>query len=65
MNKVKIVTSSGGTLEVQLSDIKLQEFKEWLESESSSLFTIEVDKHREINLTNVSVLLFSVTKEGN
>ncbi|MEH6934577.1 hypothetical protein [Bacillus sp. JJ783] len=65
MNKVKIVTSSGGTLEVQLSVIKLQEFKEWLESESSQLFTIEVDKHREINLTNVSVLLFSVTKEGN
>ncbi|MED1286062.1 hypothetical protein [Bacillus mycoides] len=65
MNKVKIVTSSGGTLEVQLSDIKLQEFKEWLENESSQLFTIEVDKHKEINLTNVSVLLFSVTKEGN
>ncbi|MGG0724112.1 hypothetical protein [Bacillus mycoides] len=65
MNKVKIVTSSGGTLEVQLSDIKLQEFKEWLESESSQLFTIEVDKHQEINLTNVSVLLFSVTKEEN
>ncbi|MDM5426717.1 hypothetical protein [Bacillus mycoides] len=65
MNKVKIVTHSGGTLDVTLEDGKLQEFKEWLESESSQLFTIEVDKHREINLTNVSVLLFSVTKEGN
>ncbi|MDI6531630.1 hypothetical protein [Bacillus mycoides] len=65
MNKVKIVTPTGGTLEVQLSDDKLLEFKEWLESESSQLFTIEVDEHKEINLTNVSVLLFSVTKEGN
>ncbi|MET7017242.1 hypothetical protein [Bacillus mycoides] len=65
MNKVKIVTSTGGTLEVSLSNDKLQEFKAWLESESSSLFTVEVDKNKEINLTNVSVLLFSVTKEGN
>ncbi|EJQ42385.1 hypothetical protein IEE_03950 [Bacillus cereus BAG5X1-1] len=64
MNKVKIVTHSAGVLDVTLEDGKLLEFKEWLESESSSLFTIEVDKHKEINLTNVSVLLFSVTKEG-
>ncbi|MGF9989981.1 hypothetical protein ABE083_16870 [Bacillus mycoides] len=61
MNKVKIVTISGGTLDVSLSDDKLYKFKEWLESESSSLFTIEVDDKKEINLTCVSVLLFSVS----
>ncbi|VXC60567.1 conserved hypothetical protein [Bacillus mycoides] len=65
MNNVKIVTPTGGTLEVFLSEERLREFKEWLESESSELFTLEVDKHKEINLTCCAVLLFSVTKEGN
>ncbi|PFF32050.1 hypothetical protein CN327_17675 [Bacillus cereus] len=50
--RIYILVTSGGTLEVQLSDDKLLEFKEWLESESSQLFTIEVDKHREINRCN-------------
>ncbi|PGC41913.1 hypothetical protein [Bacillus pseudomycoides] len=63
--KTKIITATGGTLEVELSEDKLREFKEWLESCSDKLFTIEVDKNKEINLTCCAVLLFSVTKEEN
>lgn len=63
MNKVKIVTHSGGTLEVSLEDGKLQEFISWIESESFSVFPIEVDGNKTIYLTSVSVELFCATKE--
>ncbi|UNP78640.1 hypothetical protein MN033_11045 [Bacillus nitratireducens] len=65
MNKVKIVTHSAGVLDVTLEDGKLQEFISWIESESSSVFPIEVDGNKTIYLTSVSVQLFAVTKEEN
>ncbi|MGG3446282.1 hypothetical protein [Bacillus nitratireducens] len=64
-NKVKIVTHSGGTLDVTLEDDKLQEFIGWLEGEESTVFPIEVDSNKTIYLTGVSVQLFSATKEEN
>ncbi|PFJ45219.1 hypothetical protein COI99_28485 [Bacillus cereus] len=65
MNEVKFVTRSGGVLDVTLEDGKLQEFISWIESESSSVFPIEVDGNKTIYLTSVSVQLFSATKEEN
>lgn len=64
MNSVKIVTHSGGVLEVTLEDEQLQEFISWIESESSSVFPIK-DGNKTIYLTSVSVELFCVTKEEN
>ncbi|MGN4674923.1 hypothetical protein [Bacillus cereus group sp. MYBK225-1] len=62
-NKVKIVTHSGGVLEVKLEDDKLTDFIQWIEQESSSVFPISVNDKKTIYLTSVSVELFSVDKE--
>ncbi|ACK90806.1 hypothetical protein BCAH820_1356 [Bacillus cereus AH820] len=62
-NKVKIVTHSGGVLEVKLEDGKLIDFIQWIEQESSSVFPISVNDKKTIYLTSVSVELFSVDKE--
>ncbi|HDR4706257.1 hypothetical protein ACQGR7_17465 [Bacillus sp. Gnz1/3] len=62
-NKVKIVTHSGGTLDVKLEDGKLTDFIQWIEQESSSVFPISVNDKKTIYLTSVSVELFSVDKE--
>ncbi|OWT48727.1 hypothetical protein [Bacillus sp. K2I17] len=63
MNKVKIVTHSGGTLDVTLEDGKLADFIGWLEGEESTVFPISVNDKKTIYLTSVSVELFSVNKE--
>ncbi|RAN84982.1 hypothetical protein [Bacillus sp. SRB_331] len=65
MNNVKIVTPTGGALEVTIDDGKLAEFMSWIEREESDLFPISVDTNKAVYLTGTSVLLFSVTKEGN
>ncbi|PQZ53970.1 hypothetical protein CQZ94_19160 [Bacillus sp. MYb209] len=65
MNNVKIVTPTGGTLEVTIDDGKLAEFMSWIEREESDLFPISVDTNKTVYLTSTSVLLFSVDKEGN
>ncbi|KXY64181.1 hypothetical protein [Bacillus cereus] len=62
-NKVKIVTHSGGVLEVKLEDGKLTDFIQWIEQESSSVFPVSVNDKKTIYLTSVSVELFSVDKE--
>ncbi|UFH99687.1 hypothetical protein [Bacillus toyonensis] len=66
MNKVKIVTHTGGTLDVNLEDGKLTDFIGWLEREESTVFPISVNDTKTIYLTSVAVELFSVdTKEEN
>ncbi|EJR61549.1 MULTISPECIES: hypothetical protein [Bacillus] len=65
VNKVKIVTHSGGTLDVNLEDGKLADFIGWLEREESSVFPISVTNTKTIYLTSVTVELFCVTKEEN